>query len=145
MQNFSQRLTESLIRKGSRLIVDSAFEGGNFAASLQQDLVPMLKIAAVDTLGAAAVNELGEAYRTQGLDYALHKALHGALGCTIAEANDRIVEQDATSNACLSGATGAIVGEMIAEEVVAEFKHTLQSPQVLQRLRANDPETVKAF
>jgi len=108
--------------------VGTALYGGD----LGQNLLDGLRGAAVSSLGAKAANEIGAAYRDKNIDYVVHKIAHAALGGAIAAANG----DDAAS-----GALGAVVGEVTAEQFVKRFiNDQLEDPAKLKNLTPKEQE-----
>jgi hypothetical protein len=135
IERFGRGMLDNSIQNIIKLGVDSAITGQSF----DKGVLMALQSAAVSSLGATAANEIGNAYRTQGLDYALHKVLHGALGCALGEANNQRDRQSTNSNACVSGAAGAVISEVVAEEIVNNFKKVIRNDEdFIKRLAAKD-------
>jgi filamentous hemagglutinin len=105
------------ISGGVQATVGTAIYGGN----LGQNLLNGLRGAAVDELGADLATKIGTAYKDGKIDDAAHLIAHAALGGAMAAADGK----DAAS-----GALGAVVGEITADELSRVLKEKLQTGDI---------------
>ncbi len=102
--SFNENLIGGVQRAGVNATVGTAINGGSLSDNLKTNLgSEVLSVAS-----AKLANKIGDAKAIGKLNEFTHKAAHAALGC----AGAKIQGKD-----CGSGAVGAVVGEVIAEQV----------------------------
>lgn len=133
-QAIQDAITKAAITGTVQAGVGTALYGGD----LGQNLLDSMRGVAVDALGAKAANEIGEAAARNDLDYVTHKIAHAALGGAMAAADGK----DAAS-----GALGAVVGEITAEELSGSLENAVLSgeigPDTVQKWGARNVDLAK--
>jgi len=120
----AQELARGLVRATVSAGVESAIDGRPFG----ETLISALRLAAADTLGTIAAQEIGQAYRGGDIDNATRLIAHAALGC----ATGAVASGD-----CGAGAAGAVAGEVAADLMLASWTRTQ-----IERLQAFEGQSL---
>ncbi|MBU1390175.1 MAG: DUF637 domain-containing protein [Gammaproteobacteria bacterium] len=123
-----QALIQSTVSSGVSTIVT----GGNFD-DFGDALVISLKHSAVNAIGAKVANKIGSLTSEGKFNEVMRYISHAALGCTLGTASASIDgSSTSSSNACTSGATGAVVGEATAQI----YTHAMMSETQKELIKA---------
>jgi hypothetical protein len=119
----TQAIGHSVVRSGISTVIAGGDLGGfesTFYTSLAQ--------AGVDALGEYMAGEIGDAVHSEaGLNNALRYIAHAGVGCIIGAASGSVNDsEESESFNCASGASGAVVGELIADIAVGDELATLE-------------------
>jgi filamentous hemagglutinin len=121
----SKDLAVSLAGQAGQAVINStvsagislAINGGN-SESFKQAFIQNLATSAVNKLGEKMANKIGIAYRNSeanGINNVIRYVAHAGAGCVLGLASGAVNASDDETVSCLSGAGGAVVGELVAD------------------------------
>ncbi|MFA0814090.1 DUF637 domain-containing protein, partial [Microbulbifer epialgicus] len=114
-----QALTHATVDAGVKTIA-----AGDSLGDFGDTFVDSLLLSAVDRLGEEMATEIGLAAKTNDINTAIKYIAHAATGCVIGIARADISDTGTSSSEnCVSGGTGAVVGEFIGESVKSSSEH----------------------
>ena len=117
-QQASQALVNSTVSAGVQTIVyGEGFDefGDAFITSLGQNTI--------NIIGKNLANKIGDAAKDKDIVLATKYVAHAALGCVLgaAQSVNNNGNSDLTESDCISGAGGAVIGELVAEKLRQDF------------------------
>lgn len=126
-----QMTVESAVSAGITTIAD----GGDFD-EFNDVFVQTLQTAAINAIGAELAGEIGEAVETEAINEAVRYVAHAALGCAIGVASTAVSDGEDSGISCASGAGGAVIGEVIADQYKSQSDYNTKATNVENQLKA---------
>lgn len=112
-----QAINQAIVSAGIQAAV---YDGVDFDDAFRQALVQ----SAVDAVGGVAAREIGQAYRDKNINNLTRYIAHAGVGCFVGLGQGYGSDNNEELS-CLSGAGGAVVGELSADAYLASKKETI--------------------